>query len=85
MSLGRFIDRSIKAEVTRQMNNKIDLFAKAQGSNDLTGPAEVTRLNSDGTVNVNFKGREVRNVAPGAKPVGVGTQAILQSGKKLTH
>lgn len=83
MSLGRYIDRAVKLEVSRQIAAKQSLVNGAQKAEDPSGTAEVTKLNSDGTVNVKIRGQEVTNVQPGSRPIGLGSTVILGAGKKL--
>lgn len=83
MSLGKWVQREIKLEVTKQVNERVSLFVREQQGASLTGKAEVTKMNSDGTVNVKIDGQEVKNVSPGSRPVGVGSPVILAAGAKL--
>lgn len=76
-----FVTTVANEEFNKVWNQKKALVTQAAQSD--TGEAEITKMNSDGTVDVKHKGTVFKSVAPPSNPPKVGNTVMLLGGKKV--
>lgn len=65
----------------KEFNRSQPLLNQAQS--DGTGQAQVTKMNTDGTIDVTLNGQTYSKVSPGTRPTGVGMTVQLVDGKQI--
>lgn len=79
-----YVKKLAQDEAIKVFNDRIKFLDKSNNSN--TGECEITKVNSDNTVDVKINGQVVKNVSPGSRPgLGVGSRAVLVDGKTLVR
>ncbi len=81
MGFRGFIEGIALDTFTKEFNKRLSLLQKSVSSN--SGNATVTKVNKDGTVDVNLNGQVITGVSPGSQPIGVGSTSYLVDGKQL--
>lgn len=84
MSFKQFVKGEATTHARNYYQRQQPMLSKSTETD--TGEAEVTKLNSDGTVDVKLNGNTISNVNPGSKGgLGVGASVVVVAGKTLVR
>lgn len=81
MGFKSFVEQTAFDIFVKEYNLRQPLAQKAANSN--TGLAQVTKLNSNGTVDVTINGQLITGVSPGSSPIGIGSTRQIVNGIQL--